>query len=152
MVGPYQSVPPPPGGYWEPGRSHDPQYPPGGGWGYPADGRWDAQANPYALPVRYLPRRRSVSGSVVGALGTVATIVVIGVLALSAFGSGDGDIGGTPGAGAQGRASRAAATGNPLYETGALNPVACRLPRIVAGSNVSLKSFMDTLSGCLDRV
>jgi predicted metalloprotease len=89
---------------------------------------------------------------VVGALGTVATIVVIGVLALSAFGSGDGDIGGTPGAGAQGRASRSAATGNPLYETGALTPVACRLPRIVAGSNVSMKSFMDTLSRCLDRV
>jgi predicted metalloprotease len=85
-------------------------------------------------------------------LGTVAAIVVIGVLALSAFGNGDGGIGGTPGGGTARSASRAAAVDSPLYATGALTPVGCRLPRIVAGSNLSMKAFMDRLSGCLDRV
>jgi uncharacterized protein len=173
MVGPSQSVPPPPRGrggrppsappygggpqwgYHPPaprgpwaGHSEGGGYP--GGWGYPPGG--PGQANPYALPVRYVPPRRSIAGGIVGALGTVATIVVIGVLALQGFGNGNGGAGGGSGGGTTGRASRTAATNNPLYKTGSLTPVDCRLPRIVAGSNASMKIFMDRLSSCLDRV
>jgi predicted metalloprotease len=173
MAGPSQSVPPPPPrgrggrlpsappyggspwGYHPPaprgpwaGHSEDGEYP--GGWGYAPGG--PGQANPYGLPVRYVPPRRSLAGGIVGALGTVATLLVIGVLALQTFGGGNGGVGGNPGSSTTGRASRTAATSNPLYKTGSLTPIECRLPRIVAGSNVSMKSFMDTLSGCLDRV
>jgi predicted metalloprotease len=141
--------PPTPRAPWPEG-TRAPQYAPGVEWGYPPDDRWSRQ-DPYALPVRYLPPRRSISGSVVGVLGTVAAIVVIGVLALAAFGGGNGGIG-SSGGGTTSRVSRSAAVDSPLYRTGTLTAVGCRLPRIVAGSNLSMKAFMDRLSGCLDRV
>src|SRR4051794_35008885 len=131
MVGPYQSVPP--RGAAPPGARPGP-------------------ANPYALPVRYVPPRRSVSSGLIGALGMVAAIVVIGVVAFSAFGGGDGGLGGSASGGVAHRASRSAATDNALYKTGELTAVECRLPRIVSGSGASMKDFMDTLTGCLDAV
>lgn len=82
----------------------------------------------------------------------VAAIVVIGVVAFSAFGGGDGGIGGSASGGVAHRASRSAATDNPLYATGELTAVECRLPHIVPGSGASMKGFMDTLTGCLDAV
>ena len=108
-------------------------------------------ANPYALPVRHVPARRSVGSGIVEALGSLAAIVVIAVVAFSVFGSdrvGDG----ATSPGVPHRASRSAATANPLYKTGELTPVSCRLPRIVPDSAPSMKGFMDTLTGCLDAV
>ncbi|HEU5156921.1 MAG TPA: neutral zinc metallopeptidase [Streptosporangiaceae bacterium] len=130
MVGPNPSVPP---------------------RGYVPQGGRPGPANPYALPVRYSPPRRSAGSGVVGALGAVAAVMVIGVVALSAF-AGDGGDDGTASGGVARRAGRATATGNPLYKTGELRPVPCRLPRIVPGSGASMKGFMDTLTGCLDTV
>jgi predicted metalloprotease len=118
---------------------------------FPRAGGRPAPANPYALPVRYAPRRRSATSGVVEALGAVAAIVVIGVLAMAAFGGRDGGAG-TPGGPGARRVGRAVATGNSLYKTGELTPVPCRLPRIVPGSGSSMKDFMDTLTGCLDAV
>jgi uncharacterized protein len=92
-----------------------------------------------------------IAGGIVGALGTLAAIAVVAVVALSAFGT-HGGAGGTVSGGVARHASRTAATANPLYKTGELTPVGCRLPRIVPGSAPSMKGFMDTLTGCLDTV
>jgi uncharacterized protein len=119
--------------------------------GYVPPGGRPGPVNPYALPVRHVPPRRTVGSGIVGALGTLAAIVVIAVVALSAFG-GEGGADGTAPGGATRRASRSAATDNPLYKTGELTPVECRLPRIVPDSDPSMKRFMDTLTGCLDTV
>jgi hypothetical protein len=93
-----------------------------------------------------------VGSGIAGVLGAVATVVVIGVIALSAFGSRESIAGGTSEGGNPGRASRAAATRSALYKSGELTPVDCRLPRIVSGSDSSMKTFMETLTGCLDDV
>jgi predicted metalloprotease len=81
----------------------------------------------------------------------VAAIVVIGVVALAVMGGGD-DGSGTASGGAARRVSRSTVTANALYQTGSLTPMECRLPRIVPGSGRSMKTFMDTLTGCLDAV
>jgi predicted metalloprotease len=119
--------------------------------GYAPPGGRPGPGNPYAVPVRHVPPRRTVSSGIIGALGTLAAIVVIAVVALSAFGT-HGGVGGTASGGVAHRASRSAATASPLYKTGELTPVDCRLPRIAPGSAPSMKTFMDTLTGCLDAV
>ncbi|HEX2313092.1 MAG TPA: neutral zinc metallopeptidase, partial [Thermomonospora sp.] len=93
--------------------------------------------------------RRSLGGAVAGILGVVAAILVFAVLGLAAFMDG----GGVPRAfgGDAPRVSEEAATRSPLYRTGRLTPVNCRLPRIRAGDDGSMHRFMETLSRCLDQ-
>lgn len=59
-------------------------------------------------------------------------------------------LGGERGAGLR-SGTKAAATASPLYRTGRLTPVNCRVPRIVAGDPASMKRFLDVLSDCLDK-
>src|SRR4051794_1464122 len=108
--------------------------------GYAPPGGRPGPGNPYAVPVRHVPPRRTVSSGIIGVLGTLAAIVVIAVVALSAFGT-HGGAGGTASGGVAHRASRSAATASPLYKTGGLVPVDCRLPRIVPASAPSMKTF-----------
>jgi uncharacterized protein len=107
------------------------------------------EATRYALPPRSRRPRRSLGGAVAGILGVVAAILVLAVLGLAAFTDG-GSVserlrGGAP------KVSAEAATANPLYRTGPLTPVGCRLPRIRQGADESMRRFMETLSQCLDR-
>jgi predicted metalloprotease len=97
-----------------------------------------------------VPRGRG--GGIAGALGLAASVVVIGVLGLSAFGAASRGGGVTSGGGrTPGKVSRAAAVDSPLYRTGALASVGCRLPRIAAGSSPSMERFMERLTACLDK-
>jgi predicted metalloprotease len=112
---------------------------------------WQGPHQRYAMPMRRRPPRRSAAGSVVAALGALATIFVAAVLVISVFG--DRSKGTTTIAGSRSgpRSTRAQATDSKLYGTGALTSVNCRLPRIVQGDTSSMKTFMDELTGCLDR-
>jgi uncharacterized protein len=58
---------------------------------------------------------------------------------------GDGSTGGVR------RGTEAAATSSPLYRTGRLTPVSCRVPAIEDGDPDSMKRFLDVLSDCLDQ-
>ncbi|SEG85921.1 hypothetical protein SAMN04489712_118108 [Thermomonospora echinospora] len=112
--------------------------------------RWPYDAaQPYALPPRGRRPRRSLGGAVAGILGVVAAILVLAVLGLAAFTDGGAVAARIRNDPAQIPAETA--TANPLYRTGPLTPVGCRLPRIRPGSDESMRRFMDTLSQCLDR-
>ncbi|MEU6036269.1 neutral zinc metallopeptidase [Actinomadura sp. NPDC047616] len=101
---------------------------------------------------RYTPPRRgprrTTGGTVAGLVGVLAAFVVLAIVGFWLFGDGDGTTRG-PGLGRQPAASRADATDNRLYATGALTPVACRIPAIDQAP-ASMRRFMDALSDCLD--
>jgi predicted metalloprotease len=102
----------------------------------------------YAGPRRHGPRR-TTGGAVAGVLGSLAAVFVIAILGMAMFAQDQRGMTGE--AGRQGgEAGRSAATSSKLYGTGAPRPVHCRAPRIVAGSDESMRRFMDVISGCLD--
>ncbi|MDL4772796.1 neutral zinc metallopeptidase [Actinomadura xylanilytica] len=113
---------------------------------YDLPGQESAQRYGYVPPRR--PPRRTAGGLVAAVLGGVAALVVLIVLGFAAFG-GEGRIGSRGGDAAKGVPSKASATDNKLYKTGALIPVKCHLPAIAPGS-ASMRRFMDALSDCLD--
>ncbi|MFC7731721.1 neutral zinc metallopeptidase [Actinomadura keratinilytica] len=83
-----------------------------------------------------------------GLVGVLASFVVLAVVGFWLFWDGDGGTIGS-GLGRQPAASRADATDNRLYATGALTPVACRLP-VIQQAPESMRRFMNALSDCLD--
>ncbi|WP_245974201.1 neutral zinc metallopeptidase [Thermomonospora umbrina] len=105
--------------------------------------------SPYRLPPRRPRPRRSLGGAVAGILGVVAAILVFAVLGLATFMENGGVTVGLGGRAPE--VKRETATHNPLYRTGRLTPVGCRLPGIEAGVDSSMERFMETLSRCLDR-
>lgn len=140
-------------------RQYVPSSPPGGHAPAEPDGRTPAggpdPASPghggygrYAGPARRAPRR-TAGGAIVGVLGSLAALFVIAILGMAMYGQKGRDATGDNG-GSDGRSGRSAATANRLYSTGVLTPVDCRAPRIVAGSDESMRRFMDVLTGCLD--
>ncbi|MCW2917266.1 MAG: hypothetical protein JWN52_5334 [Actinomycetia bacterium] len=135
---PQPGYPPPHGGAPQPGPLP---------YGQP----WRPPYQPYAVPVRRRPPRRSAAGSVVAGLGALATIFVAAILVMSVFGDRGKGTTTTPGSRSAPRSTRAQATDNELYQTGALTSVNCRLPRIVQGDTGSMKTFMNELTGCLDK-
>src|SRR5439155_20945324 len=95
--------------------------------------------------------RRTAGGVVIGTLGGVAALIVVGVLGFAL--AGNGHEGGAGGDASRLRAgSRTAAFLSPLYRSGALARVDCRLPRIAAHDELSMQRFLDTLSDRLDPV
>jgi predicted metalloprotease len=112
--------------------------------------RWDParQGYGYRRP-RYRPRR-TAAGVVVSALGGAAALIVVAVVAFSLAGT--HHAAGTGGTGSELRTgSRTAALAGPLYHSGALTSLGCRLPRIAAHDEGSMLGFLDTLSDCLDE-
>lgn len=106
----------------------------------------------YALPPRR-PPRRTAGGAAVLAIGGLAAMFVIVILTMSAFGGGTGSEPGTTTSQQRtGTVDRAVATANPLYRTGDLTPIGCRLPAITPGSDAAMDRFMNRLSDCLDSV
>ena len=131
----------------------------------------------YAFPARPVARRRSGAGVVAGILGGLAFLFVVAIVGLSALahsaapptvssagsdgggtgtatgGGGTGGTGsGTDGGGPSGATTSLGdppTTNSPLYGTGGLVRVGCRLPRI-APNSTSMGRFMNTLSDCLD--
>lgn len=88
---------------------------------------------------------------VIGALGTIAALFV--VAALGYWLAGRGRPAGAGEGGSRLRAgSRTAALSGPLYRSGSLPRVDCRLPKIAEGDDQSMLRFLDTLSDCLDEV
>jgi predicted metalloprotease len=86
---------------------------------------------------------------VVSALGGIAALVAVAVVAFSL--GGHRQAAGAGGTGSRLRSgSRTAAISGPLYRSGALTGVACRLPRIAQHDERSMLRFLDTLSDCLD--
>jgi predicted metalloprotease len=87
---------------------------------------------------------------VIAALGGVAALFVVAVVGFWLAGSGQ-----KPGAGSGGNrlrsGSEAAALSSPLYRSGALPSVECRLPKIAEHDEPSMRRFLDTLSNCLDQ-
>jgi uncharacterized protein len=94
--------------------------------------------------------RRTASAVVIGALGSVAALFVVAVVGFWLAGSGR-----EPGAGTDGTRLRAGskteALSGPLYRSGALPRVECRLPKIAEHDDPSMRKFLDTLSNCLDE-
>ncbi|GAA2426544.1 hypothetical protein GCM10010191_43840 [Actinomadura vinacea] len=102
----------------------------------------------YRYEPRRRPPRRAAGAAGAGILGGLAALVVGMVLGFAAFGGDDGGLaasGPRPGS----PVDRKAATESPLYGTGALTPVKCRVPAIQSGSD-SMRRFMDVLTDCLD--
>ncbi|MBC6460354.1 neutral zinc metallopeptidase [Actinomadura sp. HBU206391] len=139
-----QYLPPPPGGGAAPPR--------------PAGGAFAGARGPTSLghggygqyaALRRRGPRRTTGGTVAGALGSLAAMFVIAILGIAVLGQGDRQATGDNGR-SGGEASRSAATANKLYNTGALTPAGCRAPQIAAGDDVSMRRFMEVLTGCLD--
>jgi uncharacterized protein len=84
------------------------------------------------------------------ALGGVAALFVVAVVGFWLAGSDQ-----EPRAGGGGNrlrsGSKAAAFSGPLYRSGALPRVECRLPKIAERDEQSMRRFLDTLSNCLDQ-
>jgi uncharacterized protein len=101
--------------------------------------------------VRYAPPRRGPRAeTVVGLLGALAALCVLTVVSAALFRGHGAELGGSandlrPG-------TRQAALDSPLYRSGPLGRVDCRVPRIRAGDERSMLRFLTTLSDCLDRV
>ncbi|MFC4913289.1 neutral zinc metallopeptidase [Actinomadura gamaensis] len=108
------------------------------------------------------PPRRSAGGTVAGVIGGFAALGVILIVILSAVSSnhptvstGGGGVtargqqGSGGGSGAPQTATRATATNNKLYSTGALTSVSCHLPALDQSPD-SMRRFMNQLSDCLD--
>ncbi|GAA2616203.1 neutral zinc metallopeptidase [Actinomadura fulvescens] len=122
-----------------------------------------APAPPYRLPAQGVPppyhyqpprhpERRTAGGLVVGLLGVIAALgvlAIVGFSVVSSLAGGDGDGFGRPGTRGGEPVTRATATDNRLYRTGALTPVRCQVPRILPGV-ASMDRFMNALSSCLD--
>jgi uncharacterized protein len=86
---------------------------------------------------------------IIATLGGVAALLVVAVVGFSIAGTDHGH--GTGKDGTRLRAgSKAAAFESPLYASGALSHVGCRLPKIVERDESSMRRFLDTLSDCLD--
>jgi predicted metalloprotease len=116
----------------------------------PPSGPWrPAPDYGYHRPARR--PRRTASGVVIGALGGVAALFVVAVVGFWLAGSSR-----EQGAGAEGSRLRAGnktdALSGPLYRSGALPRVECRLPKIAEHDDRSMLKFLDTLSNCLDEV
>lgn len=98
----------------------------------------------YRLP------RRSLTGAVpVALLGGLAVLAVLVSVAVALFGGRAGEP--RPGAVRVRQGSRRAALAGPLYRSGSLPGVGCRLPRIGEHDPNSMLRFLTTLSNCLDR-
>jgi predicted metalloprotease len=86
---------------------------------------------------------------VVSTLGATAALAVVAVVAYSL--AGRPHAAGAVGSGSHLHAgSRVAAMSSPLYRSGPLGTVACRLPKITAHDDASMRTFLDTLTDCLD--
>jgi uncharacterized protein len=87
---------------------------------------------------------------VIGTLGTVAALFAVAVVGFWLAGGER-----PPGAGTDGTrlraGSRTAALSGPLYHSGSLPRVECRLPSIAEHDERSMQKFLDTLSDCLDE-
>ncbi len=104
------------------------------------------------------PPRRSAGGTVAGIIGGFAALGVVLIVVLSALSSNHTTVqSGGSGVTASGRgsggspqsATRATATDNKLYATGALDSVGCHLPALDETSD-TMRRFMNELSDCLD--
>ncbi|MGI5225428.1 neutral zinc metallopeptidase [Actinoallomurus sp. CA-142502] len=94
--------------------------------------------------------RRTATGVVLATLGGVAALFVVAVLGYSLAG-GDSKAG-TGGDRSRLRSgSRTAALSGPLYVSGTLPRIECRLPKIAEHDEASMRRFLDTLSDCLDQ-
>jgi uncharacterized protein len=92
-----------------------------------------------------------VSAVVIGALGGFAALFV--VAALGFWLAGEDKAPGTGTDGSRLRAgSKTAAFSGPLYRSGTLPRVECKLPKIAEDDEASMRTFLDTLSDCLDDV
>ncbi|WP_433332774.1 neutral zinc metallopeptidase [Spirillospora sp. CA-294931] len=109
------------------------------------------QGSPVHDPYRHgparRPPRRTAGGAIAGLVGTLAALAVAGILGYTALGPDDGARG--TGLRSERSVSREAATRSPLYATGTLTPVKCRLSVLSPGT-ASMRRFMDGLSDCLD--
>jgi predicted metalloprotease len=115
----------------------------------PPPGQWRPAPNyGYHRPARR--PRRTASGFVIATLGGVAALFVVAVLGFWLAGNGQ-----ETGAGAGGTrlrsGSRTAAFSGPLYRSGALPSIECRMPKIADRDERSMQRFLDTLSDCLDE-
>jgi uncharacterized protein len=94
--------------------------------------------------------RRTATGVVLAALGGLAALFVVAVLGFSLAGT--ASKAGAGGGGTRLRSgSKQAALSGPLYRSGALSRVECRLPKIAEKDEGSMRRFLDTLSDCLDQ-
>ncbi|WP_243714950.1 neutral zinc metallopeptidase, partial [Actinomadura bangladeshensis] len=123
--------------------------PRGPGYGPPAYG----QPQYRYVPMRP-PPRRSAGGTIAGIFGGLTALVVLAILGLAALGGTQDATGSTrtptsSGGGNAALSSKEKATNSPLYKTGPLTSVSCRLPQILPSAE-SMRGFMDTLSDCLD--
>ncbi|GAB3987935.1 neutral zinc metallopeptidase [Actinoallomurus acanthiterrae] len=134
MQGPYRRRPP---------DGPEPQGPPSRLWRRPAR---DIGYQPPRRP----PRRRSAAGTIVGALGGVAGLCTVAIVAYSLAGPDRPAAGADTAQGPSRAGSRQAAFAGPLYRSGALDPVGCRLPAIRKDDEDSMRGFLDRLSDCLD--
>jgi len=86
---------------------------------------------------------------VLGTLGGFAALFVVAVVGFWLAGSSR-----EPGTGTDGSrlrtGNKSAALSGPLYRSGSLSRVPCRLPKIAEGDGGSMRTFLDTLSTCLD--
>ncbi|MDN3359738.1 neutral zinc metallopeptidase [Actinomadura sp. DC4] len=86
---------------------------------------------------------------VIGVLGGFAALFVVAVVGFWLAGSGR-----EPSKEADGShlrtGSKSAALAGPLYRSGSLSRVPCRLPKIAEGDEASMRTFLQTLSDCLD--
>jgi predicted metalloprotease len=87
---------------------------------------------------------------VLATLGGVAALFVVAVLGYSL--AGDGSKARTGGGTRLRSGSRSAALTSPLYVSGTLPRIECRLPKIAEHDDASMLRFLDTLSDCLDQV
>jgi uncharacterized protein len=118
----------------------------------PADGSgatWDPGPDyGYRRPARR--PRRTASGVLIGTLGGVAALFVVAVLGFWLAGHDRPASAGGDGSRLR-TGNRSAALAGPLYRSGALSRVPCRLPKIAEGDEESMRTFLDTLSDCLDQ-
>jgi predicted metalloprotease len=87
---------------------------------------------------------------VIAAVGTVAALFVVAVVGFRLAGGSKEPRAGTDGSRLRAGSSTAALSG-PLYRSGSLPRVECRLPKIVEHDEQSMLKFLDTLSDCLDE-
>jgi uncharacterized protein len=102
--------------------------------------------------IRYASPRRApagAAGTVVAVLGGLAALSVLASLSFALFGGQRAEPRDTANRLRPG--SRQAALAGPLYRSGALARLGCRLPPIRDRDETSMLRFLTTLSDCLDR-